>query len=220
MTHLQLAYAVIGSYEGENLEAHKVDGKWHIGKGHNLDIDQTPEELDAMGCPNGLPHYLEGFTITKEQSDKLFEIDIEDAIDDLAPAFSPDEINALDDARAVVLISMAFQLGGRGVRKFKNFIAAVKSEDWERASAEMLYADPATERPSAWYKQTQQRCVESAKAMRDGFWVEFQGSPQNKGWNAGTPPDTLEAKILDLQQQVNALTVKVDVLQKKRKFEG
>ena len=33
--------------EGCKLEAHLVKEKWHIGIGHNLEIDQTDEELDV-----------------------------------------------------------------------------------------------------------------------------------------------------------------------------
>ena len=44
---------------------------------------------------------------------------------------------------------MCFQLGRPRLSKFKNFIAAVKDEDWQRAGDEM--------QDSRWYKQTTAR---------------------------------------------------------------
>ena len=59
--------------------------------------------------------------LTEAQAYELFDIDVDDAIEDIQPAFMPDELEALGETRRAVILSMAFQLGGGGIRKFKNF---------------------------------------------------------------------------------------------------
>ena len=218
MNRTELASAVIAHYEGEKLVAHQVNGTWHVGIGHNLEIEQTPEELEAMGIDK-LPADLDGFSITREQSDALFEIDLSDAIDDLSPAFTADEIEEMDDARAVVLISMTYQLGGRGIRKFKNFIAAVKAGNFNQASAEMLYADPASKRMSAWYNQTPERCRETAEAMKTGIWERFQGEPKVFIIDEGEPRvrGGIQDEVSALRNEVEELKARVSQLEQKTK---
>ena len=152
---------------------HLVNEVPHVGIGHNLGIDQTDEEMAVFKVDD--PDDVQA--ITEEQAFDLFDIDVQDAIDDLYPAFTDDELDALNDARYAVIISMAFQLGGGGIRKFKNFIKAVKAEDWKRAADEMVYANVDAGRKSAWYKQTPERCDRAAFAMRYGYFVEYQPAP-------------------------------------------
>lgn len=57
-----------------------------------------------------------------------------------------------------VLVNMAFQLGTTGLSKFKNMIAAIKEEDYIRASKEML--------DSRWAQQTPNRAKRLADRMR------------------------------------------------------
>ena len=155
MTRNELLRQLLIDEEGIDLNAHQVQGVWHIGIGHNLEIDQTDEELDVLGI--SFVAYVEsgsddpsGLKITEQQAFDLFDVDVDDAKEDLYPAFTDDELDALNDARCAVIISMAFQLGGGGIRKFKNFIKAVKAEDWERAADEMVYANVDAGRKSAW----------------------------------------------------------------------
>ena len=158
--------------EGIKLKAYEdIGGKWHIGVGHNLDIEQTEEELEAMGISSPLARWV-GFEITEEQAYALLDIDIEDAIDDLYPAFEPDELMVLTGSQYAVLVSMVFQLGGRGVRKFKNFIVAVKDQDWEKAADEMMNSLAARQTPERWER--------ASEAMRTGVFEKYQIS-ENKG---------------------------------------
>ena len=51
----------------------------------------------------------------------------------------------------LVIVNMTFQMGANGVSKFKNMLAALKDEDYDRAAAEML--------DSKWASQTESRAV-------------------------------------------------------------
>ena len=179
MTDNSLLRRLLIDEEGLKLKAYKDSEKqlWHIGIGHNLEIDQTDEELEVLGDydqddPSGL-------TITKEQAYALFNLDVEDAIEDVYPAFTHEDLDALTSARRAAILSMTFQMGGGGVRKFKNFIAAVKAGDFETAADEMLYANVETGRRSAWYRQTPERCQRAADAMRVGYFEKYQDSEIN-----------------------------------------
>ena len=66
----------------------------------------------------------------------------------------------LNAARKGVLIEMIFQLGVRGVKKFKRFLGAARKGDYEQASDEML--------DSKWHKQTPARCEELADIFLRG----------------------------------------------------
>lgn len=143
-----------------------ADGR-AIGIGHSVSRDQTPEELSILGVEH-VQDIGDDFTITPEQSHQLFTIDVDEAINDLYPAFSVQDLADLGDVRAAIIVSMCFQMGGRGVRAFKNFIGYVKDGDFSTASLEMLYADVDTQRPSAWYLETPERCQRAADAMASG----------------------------------------------------
>ena len=164
--------------EGFEIEAYKdSEGIWTIGIGHNLETDQTPEELAIMGLEDELEDW-EGFKITEDQAYQLFELDVEEAVNDLYPAFTDEDLLKLNETRYAVILSMVFQMGGAGVRKFKNFVKAVKTQDWDTAAEEMIYANPKVKRHSKWYTQTPERCLRAAAAMRTGsFEEEAKTSP-------------------------------------------
>ena len=165
--------------EGCDLEAYKdSEDIWTIAIGHNLEVDQTPEELAILGLEDELEDW-EGFTITEEQAFQLFDLDVEEAVNDLYPAFTDEDLSKLNDTRYAVIVSMVFQMGGAGVRKFKNFVQAVKTEDWDTAAAEMIYANPKVKRHSKWYTQTPERCQRAADAMRTGSFGSVAESPAN-----------------------------------------
>ena len=167
----QLLRQLLIDEEGCKLEAYKdTGGKWHIGVGHNLEIEQSEEELEALGTSVSASNWA-GFKITEKQAYALLDIDIEDAVDDLYPTFDGEELMTLNSARYAVLISMVFQLGGRGFRKFKNFINAVKEFDWNTAADEML--------KSRAYNQTPQRWLRASDAMRTGVFEKYE-TPENK----------------------------------------
>jgi lysozyme len=69
----------------------------------------------------------------------------------------------LDDVRATVLLSMAYQMGIDGVLKFKNTLAAVRAKDYAQAAKGI--------RNSKWAEQTPGRAERMAKAMETGELV-------------------------------------------------
>ena len=149
--------------EGYDPRAHLVDGKWHIGIGHNLDIEQSEEELEILGEYDD-PSKL--VLVTQDDANALFDIDVADALDDIQPTFTPAELEELGEVRRAVILSMVFQVGGAGFRKFKNFIAAVKYGDFETAAVEMMDSLAARQTPARWER--------ASEAMRTGVFDKYQ----------------------------------------------
>ena len=166
--------------EGYNPHAHKVKGIWHIGYGHCLDQEQSDDELEVMGLEDELDSW-NGFELSDEQCDALFEIDVADAQSDALMIFTEDQLDGLNPARWSIVMSMLFQMGAGGVRKFKSFIEAIIRGDWDRAADEMVWSNGLRKKKrSAWYKQTQDRCQEAADAMRVGYFEEYQESEESE----------------------------------------
>ena len=174
--------------EGIELEAYKdTRGIYTVGIGHNLEIDQTEEELAILGEYND-PSMVK---ITEQQAFDLFDIDVHDAIDDLhsrdaSLSFSEEELEALGETRRAIILSMVFQLGGAGFRKFKNFIAAVKRGAFGEASTEMMDSLAARQTPNRWKR--------ASDAMRDGYFERY-----NKPSNGMTTTVTTEADVTLLE---------------------
>jgi len=68
---------------------------------------------------------------------------------------------SLNQTRRATVINMAYQLGIGGLLNFKRMIDALRSEDFEKASEEML--------DSKWARQTPGRAQELALQMRKGY---------------------------------------------------
>lgn len=66
----------------------------------------------------------------------------------------------LDEVRQEVLIMMVFQLGEKGVGRFRKMIEAIEKKDYELAAKEML--------DSRWAQQTPNRARELSKIMESG----------------------------------------------------
>ena len=96
----------------------------------------------------------EGKEYTKEQLEYVFDTDFEEAKKN---AFSLiGDIELVDDAKCVI-IEMVFQLGIAGVGKFKAMWKALKENDYNTASLEML--------DSRWAKQTPKRAEKLSAIM-------------------------------------------------------
>ena len=88
-----------------------------------------------------------GTKIPHEKVDEWFSSDIKVTLSDCKIIF--EEFDSLPNEAQLVIANMCFQLGRPRLSKFKNFIAAVKTQDWNRAADEM--------KDSRWYKQTTAR---------------------------------------------------------------
>ena len=182
-------------------------GEPHIGYGHLLGQSQTDDELEVMGLDDELDDWTD-FEITVEQAEKLLDIDVDDAVESLAPTWTPEQLEALDSQRFVALLSMAFQIGGFGIqRKFPSFVKAVQDEDWDRAADEMLWSNGLKkQRPSAWRKQTPERCEAMAMKMRNGTIAPTE-EPNLKPYQIDTPLAGMTDQ--ELITQLNAITAEL-----------
>lgn len=180
-------------------------GLLHIGYGHLLQQEQSDEELGILGLDDELDDWT-GFKINVDQAERLLDRDIEDAIESLAPTWSPDELEQLDPERYTALICMSFQMSGFKIQKgFPSFVSAVKSEDWDRAADEMLFSNGLRkERRSAWYKQTPGRCQEMADRMRNGTVVEVA-----EPTDSPVVSTDLEARLVSVIAELTAIRVKL-----------
>ena len=89
------------------------EGIWTIGIGWNIQERGLPDEI----------------------VDRLFEISVADAERD---ARKLPEFRLLSEVRQSVLIAMVFQMGLPRVKKFKNFRAALREGNYNKAANEML----------------------------------------------------------------------------------
>jgi len=90
----------------------------------------------------------------------MLKNDLEECKDDLREIFKC-TFDSYPDYVQEVMMSMRFQLGSGGFRKFKKFIGAIRVWDFEKAADEML--------DSLWAKQTPGRAKELSEIMRHGF---------------------------------------------------
>ncbi len=110
-------------------------GIWTVGVGRNLQATEfTPEEIDLMLATD----------MARCEADLIS-----------FPWFVK-----LDDVRQRACLNMRFNLGARGFRSFRMFIAAMEMRDYVRASQSLLNSKAAA--------QTGQRYVRLAKMVRDG----------------------------------------------------
>ena len=119
------------------------------------------DSVGVLTC--GYGHALhEGSEIPLKVNELLFEIDFNKAVENAMKLVSTRSIQ-VDDVRFAVITDMMFNLGYRGLSKFKNMIAALQSEDYVTASREMLR--------SKWRTQVGKRAEKLAEMMETGRWV-------------------------------------------------
>ena len=106
------------------------------GIGHLI----TEWDVDYYGKPIGYP-------VPEEQVNQWFERDIATTINDCKLLFS--QFDNLPEDIQHVLANMCFQLGRPRLSNFKNMIAAVENNDWEKMADEM--------EDSRWFRQTKNR---------------------------------------------------------------
>ena len=127
----------ISNDEGVMYETYRCSlGHLTGGIGHL--ITDWDEEVYAGPIGTKVPH---------QQVDDWFAKDIAVTLKDCKIIF--DNFDELPSEAQLVIANMCFQLGRPRLSKFKNFIAAVKDENWILAGEEM--------QDSRWYKQTTAR---------------------------------------------------------------
>lgn len=129
----------LGEHEGLRLKPyHCTAGKLTIGYGRNL---------DDRG-------------ITKEEAAFLLENDIQECVGDTINIIGEEVWHQLSDSRQRVLVDMRYNLGGRGLRTFKNTLQAVRDGRYEDAARGMMN--------SKWAKQVGRRAKTLSEMMRIG----------------------------------------------------
>lgn len=125
--------------EGVRLKPYKdTVGKLTIGVGRNL---------DDVG-------------ISKEEAYVLLRNDLDKAAKSLFTNFP--WVKVLNEARIAALINMAFNLGIGGLAGFKNFLKALKEENFPLAAEEML--------KSKWAEQVGARAYRLSVMINTGVW--------------------------------------------------
>jgi lysozyme len=106
----------------------------------------------------GYGRNLEAVPFSQDELDLMFDNDFRRAQDGAEGFFCYSQLN---DVRRGVLIEMVFQMGVKGVSKFKRFLDAALTENWQMAHDEML--------DSKWAKQTPSRAKELAEVFLRGI---------------------------------------------------
>ena len=134
----QRLYASVEHHEGYRSKAYRDTlGHWTVGYGTNLET----LEIDLATARAWLHSRLEW----------------SEAAISTQPGWE-----GLNGVRKATLIEMAYQLGGRGCKKFVKMWSAIEGKDWPRAAREMGH--------SRWASQTPKRVNELKARMLWGTW--------------------------------------------------
>ncbi len=141
--------------EGLKLSPYRCSrGYLTIGVGRNLDTNPLTEvEKRVVGDVSS--------GITKNAALFLLRNDIERVEKQCSENISC--WGMLDNERQFALFNMAFQMGYKGVLKFKNMLYALERKDYVTASKECL--------DSEYAKQTPARAQRVAHLIKTGKWV-------------------------------------------------
>lgn len=127
-------------HESLRLKMYKCTaGANSIAYGHNLDINP----------------------ISEAAADLIFQDDLNIFIPEVKKNFP--FYKKLNSARQWVLINMAFNLGIRGLKKFKNTLKYIEAGEFEKAAKNMLL--------SRWAGQVGNRATELSMQMKSGLFI-------------------------------------------------
>jgi len=99
--------------------------------------------------PTETSRYPVGAPISDEQIENWYQQDSSDSIRAAIELLGNDCWNGLSDVRKRACADLAYNLGKAGLGKFKNFLAAIKANNWQVAGQEL--------RSSVWYGQVARR---------------------------------------------------------------
>lgn len=123
--------------------------------------------LDHLGYPTfGIGHLIRdndqehgqplGTVVSKERVTECFLSDTNMVLKDCEILFSDFQI--LPDEVQLIIANMMFNLGRPRFSKFKKFIAAISTKDWQEAANQMV--------DSRWYNQVPNRAKRLEERMR------------------------------------------------------
>lgn len=113
--------------------------------------------------PKGAPLSQYQFTVSKALAAVWLAEKVKETLDDMDNyANIRAAMEACNEPRKAILISMAYQIGADGLSKFTNTLKYVATQNWHAAQAGML--------ASKWAKQTPNRANRHATQMLTGVW--------------------------------------------------
>lgn len=146
---------LIKAEEGLKLTPYRCsENKLTIGYGYNIEAYPLPADMAAYLKAHGV--------ITKEMADKLFEGKYKESVQAAKNIFLT-SWPMLGEVRQAVIISMVYQMGEAGFKKFTNTIKYIKLLNWLHAAYQMLQ--------SRWEDQTEDRAHRHALMMATGQWL-------------------------------------------------
>ncbi len=142
------------AHEGMRLMPYRCTaGKLTIGVGRNLeDNPPTVAEKKALG------DYMHG--ITENAAKMLLRNDITRCYESLKRSIKGFE--ELEPDRQYALLDMCFQLGIKGLKKFRKMLWAIERRDFTAAAKECL--------ASSYAQQTPKRARKIARTLKTGKW--------------------------------------------------
>tara|TARA_Y100000385_G_scaffold263000_1_gene295073 strand:- start:363 stop:1466 length:1104 start_codon:yes stop_codon:yes gene_type:complete len=126
---------------------------------------KVKEDFYTVGHGHKLPKGAEIREYSDEEIQKFFEEDMKAANNSVKKLV---KVENIDREAYEILIEMAFQMGGKGLSKFKKTIAAINKGDYEEASKHMLYnynADGTIKGKTLWHQQTGRRAKKLSDLM-------------------------------------------------------
>ena len=146
---------LIKAEEGLRLTPYRCsENKLTIGYGYNIEAYPLPAPVAAYLKEHGM--------ITKEMADALFDSKYQESVKAAKDIFLT-SWPMLGEVRQAVVISMIYQMGEVGFKKFINTIKYIKLLNWIHAAYNMLQ--------SKWEDQTESRAHRHALMMATGQWL-------------------------------------------------
>jgi GH24 family phage-related lysozyme (muramidase) len=131
-----------------------------VGIGFNLRRGDARHKIEMLGVDYDQVCNQQ-IELTDDQIDNRLVADLATAIDNASALFP--NFGDINTARQMILVDMAFNLGKNRLSGFRKMIAAVTSEDWNKAANQMI--------DSAWYRQVKSRGERNVEVMRSGELV-------------------------------------------------
>lgn len=156
MNEMNIAFVQLKRHEGFRAKSYKCSaGRWTIGYGHNIEAAPIP------GCISSRPGDL---VLSKPDAVALLWLDLQVCENQVKRELS--FYQPLDAVRRAVLLNMCFNMGIRGLSKFRGTLACISNRQWTDAGYHML--------KSLWARQVGARARELAEMMRTGTLNESQ----------------------------------------------
>lgn len=122
-----------------------------------------PYKCTAGKLTIGIGFNLTDTGLSETESEAILHMRIEDLRRELAKRWPWFE--KLNEARQAAMLSMAYQMGVKGLAGFKNTLAYIEAGAWEAAAKNMV--------ASKWYRQTPNRARRTAYMIRYGTFPKW-----------------------------------------------